>query len=184
MLVCPECFGDNGLGRRLVEMRALARDALSRIAQWRFMRRFMDEIAQPISPDDEHLDYIPTKAVAEYLAYHEFTFAGRSRAIEAIIYGSAQNPGGRNIALLRRAAVVGDPARQPAGGPSPRAERGLGTLSDDWGDLRRSGRIVPLLNSLAKRTVSGARYLSVRYYDAGDPLEDEHEEVHWEDSAT
>lgn len=38
-----------------------------RVTQWAFMQEFMDEIAKPISPDDTHLDYISTQAVAEYL---------------------------------------------------------------------------------------------------------------------
>jgi len=165
------------------QINLFARDALNRAAQWRFMRRFMEEIAQPVSPHDEHLDYIPTQAVAEYLAHNTFTFAGQSRVIEAIIYGSAQNPGGRNIALLRQAAVVGDPAPQPGPEPPPAPDTGLGFPFDDWSSGPRSGRIVPLPDSLEKRAVSGARYTSVRYYDAGDPLAGEHDDFDWQDGA-
>jgi hypothetical protein len=30
----------------------------------------MEQIAKPVPPNDEHLDYIPTQAVAEYLHHH------------------------------------------------------------------------------------------------------------------
>jgi hypothetical protein len=90
------------------ERNIFARDYIHRAAQWRFMRRFMHEIGQPILPTDEHLDYIPTQVVAEYLLHHhEFSFAGKSGKIEAIIYRSAQNPKGKNIAILGNAARVG-----------------------------------------------------------------------------
>ena len=61
-------------------------------------------------PNDEHLDYIPTQAVAEYLLHHhEFRRSGKSKKIEGIIYRSAQYPGGKNIALLGDAAQVKKP---------------------------------------------------------------------------
>ncbi|MBB3918656.1 RES domain-containing protein [Rhizobium fabae] len=81
--------------------------ARKRAAQWLFMTGFMNEIARPILPDDVHLDYVPTQAVAEFLSNREFAFAGGKRTIDAIIYRSAQHPGGRNIALLGPASVVG-----------------------------------------------------------------------------
>ncbi|MNS80276.1 RES domain protein [compost metagenome] len=81
--------------------------ALEQSGQWQFMRNFMDEIAKPILPSDEHLDYVPTQAVAEYLAHHH-TFELRSahRRIDAIIFQSAQTGRGKNIALLGAAASV------------------------------------------------------------------------------
>jgi len=85
-----------------------AKDHIRRMGQWRFMRRFMQEIAQPISPRDVHLDYIPTQAVAEYLVHHhEFTLKRRKVKIEAIIYQSAQHPAGKNMAILGEASTVG-----------------------------------------------------------------------------
>lgn len=85
-----------------------SRDAMALTAQWRFMRNFMEEIAKPIRPDDEHREYIPTQAVAEYLSNHlTFHLGGEKRRIEAIIYRSAQaGRDGRNIVLLGRAAQV------------------------------------------------------------------------------
>lgn len=99
---------------------------LDRQAQWTFMQSFRLEIAKPISPDDEHLDYIPTQAVAEYLLHHhEFKRNGKSVKIEAIIFRSAQRPNGKNIALLGEAASVVSPVI-----PDMKAKKGS-SLSDD-----------------------------------------------------
>jgi hypothetical protein len=144
-----------------------AKGAMERAAQWRFMQTFMREIAQPVLPLAEHLDYVPTQAVAEYLAqHHAFSFAGQDRTIEAIIYASAQHPGGKNIALLGAASVVGAevvaaaPAEEPDQGDFP---FGLG--------LERSApklRIVPVPGSLEKRRVHGVAFATHRHFDAGD----------------
>ena len=92
-------------------MSLFSKKHMSRIQQWKFMRNFMQEIAKPVRPSDEHLDYIPTQAVAEYfLHHHEFKQNGKSAKIEGIIYRSAQYPGGRNIVLLGDAAQVKKPA--------------------------------------------------------------------------
>jgi hypothetical protein len=77
-------------------------------AQWRFMTQFMREISQPVSSSDEHLEYIPTQAVAEYLSHqHEFVYGDRKMRVEAVVYQSAQYPTGKNIAILGAAATVG-----------------------------------------------------------------------------
>ncbi|GLK68915.1 hypothetical protein GCM10008179_25530 [Hansschlegelia plantiphila] len=97
------------------EPNVFSKDHVKRTAQWRFMQRFMHEIAQPISANDEHLDYIPTQAVAEYLLnHHEFHLGGQERRIEAIIYSSAQHPEGRNIVLLGDACLVEPIEAKPA----------------------------------------------------------------------
>ncbi|NOE32130.1 RES domain-containing protein [Ruegeria sp. HKCCD7318] len=67
----------------------------------------MTEISQPCLPDDEHLDYIPTQVVAEYLVKeHKFKFSGEEKSVEGIIFRSAQNPNGKNIVLFGEAATV------------------------------------------------------------------------------
>ena len=87
--------------------------------QWTFMQSFMHEIAIPISPDDEHLDYIPTQAVAEYLQnHHRFKRDGKLTKIEGIIFSSAQYPDGRNIVLLGEASHVEQPTV-----PAPRKDK-------------------------------------------------------------
>lgn len=86
------------------------KDYIQRREQWQFMTSFMNTIALPISPNDEHLDYIPTQAVAEYLLnHHEFYHHGEKVRIEAVIYRSAQRPVGRNIVLLGDAGRVWSP---------------------------------------------------------------------------
>lgn len=105
-----------------------AKNAVQRAAQWRFMHTFMRQISQPVSPDDEHLDYVPTQVVAEYLARrHAFSFEGERKGFDAIIYRSAQSGEGRNIALF------GDAARLV----QPRAERPASRSSSDdfWLDF-------------------------------------------------
>lgn len=143
-----------------------AKDAQTRAAQWHFMQSFMSEIAQPISPADEHLDYLPTQAVAEYLnKHHSFTFAGKERTIDAIIYRSAQHPEGKNIVLLGEAAVVG-----PVAGELPKADND----ENDWPSVtfitkrRPETRIVPVAKSLVKQRVSGAIFPTTPWFDPGD----------------
>lgn len=84
---------------------------LERFRQWSFMNTFAQEIARPISLNDEHLDYIPTQAVAEYfLHHHSFKRDGQPAKIEGIIFQSAQLPPNKNIVLLGDAAKVDEPA--------------------------------------------------------------------------
>lgn len=91
-------------------MSLFSKNYMQRVEQWTFMRQFRREIAKPISPNDEHLDYIPTQAVAEYFAYHHgFKRSGNNARIEGIIFQSAQFREGRNIVLLGEAAHVHAP---------------------------------------------------------------------------
>lgn len=132
--------------------------AVERAAQWRFMRSFMYEIAQPISPDDEHLDYIPTQAVAEYLNRRwTFTFEHEKRSIDAILYRSAQHQEGLNIALLGAAAVVG--GYTPADDEAAK-EKVVLSPSGPAFELSppRKVRIRPLAGTLETHKVVKARY--------------------------
>ena len=61
------------------------------ISQRKFLRRFRHEISRPIRPTDQENSYVPTQAVAEYLAkIHE-------PPIDALIYPSAQTKEGDQI---------------------------------------------------------------------------------------
>lgn len=142
--------------------------ALPRARQWRFMRVFMGEIAEPISQADEHLDYLPTQAVAEFLNRRfRVRFDGAARSIDAIIYKSAQRPAGKNIVLLGDAAVVG-----AAGGTVEAPPRGEFDefLGWDWAEpVRRPVRIFPLPQTVVTRRVAGAEYeVKAAFGDAGD----------------
>lgn len=89
------------------EPNLFAKDHVRRVSQWRFMQRLMSEIAKPISPEDQHLDYVPTQFVAEYLSkVHEVRIGRERLSLDAIIYRSAQRPAGTNIVLLGDAARV------------------------------------------------------------------------------
>lgn len=82
-------------------MSIFAKAYLEKIEQWAFMQNFMEQIAKPVLPSDEHLDYIPTQAVAEYLQHHhKITRGGRTYNIEGVIFQSAQLPPLKNIVLL------------------------------------------------------------------------------------
>jgi hypothetical protein len=66
-----------------------------------FLRKFSAEISKPIPPHKAILDYMPTQALAEYLAHHY------KPNIDAIVYESTQtNSGGKNIVFLNHAAKV------------------------------------------------------------------------------
>ncbi len=68
-----------------------------------FLRRFSVEISRPIQSQNANLEYLPTQALSEYLAYHYQT------KIDAIIYPSTQTNGkGKNIVILNHASKLND----------------------------------------------------------------------------
>ena len=80
---------------------------VTRMRLWKFMTTFMNEIARPCLPDDEHLDYVPTQVVSEYMTrVHKIKRGDEEMKIDSIIYRSAQNENGKNIAIFGGAAVV------------------------------------------------------------------------------
>lgn len=139
-----------------------------RMAQWRFMQRFMHEIAQPISPDDEHLDYIPTQAVAEYLLnHHVFELEGQQVKIEAILYRSAQNSEGINIAVLGEAGVV---RNSETDAKTERKAWASGPFEDTISSLPRHpfatepGRLAVVPGSYREFSVESARFAKIPFY--------------------
>ncbi|MFZ2451052.1 MAG: RES domain-containing protein [Methylovulum miyakonense] len=75
-----------------------------------FLKTFSEEISKPIPPHKETLDYMPTQALVEYLAYHY------EPKIDAVVYASTQTNGrGKNIVFLNHAANV-KKEQQPDGG--------------------------------------------------------------------
>lgn len=77
-----------------------ARNQVKRSTQWAFMQSFSNEISKPILPGDEHLEYVPAQVVAEYLTRHPMKWRGEEVTADAIIFASAQNPSGKNIAIM------------------------------------------------------------------------------------
>src|SRR5207244_1470845 len=85
-------------------------DYYSRVTKRLFLRSFHNLISRPVQPHEEALEYVPTQAVAEYIA--------NVLGLDGIIYASAQTntrdedddtPTDRatqNVALFNRASVV------------------------------------------------------------------------------
>lgn len=124
-LARPLCVLDmTRFRKRPKQLDLFAKDHVRRLTQWRFMQRFRREMSKPILKTDEHIDYVPTQAVAEYLnAVHEVRMGDKKVHIDAIIFNSAQRPEGRNIVVLGDAAFVepskGNKKRSAAGPVAP-----------------------------------------------------------------
>ena len=94
------------------DINIFAKTHIKRMRLWKFMSTFMNEIAQPCLPNDEHLDYVPTQVVSEYLRHlHKFRQGDNERTVDAIIYRSAQNGTGKNIAIFGDTGSVKDGAK-------------------------------------------------------------------------
>ena len=66
-----------------------------------FLRHFSSEISKPVQSHNANLEYLPTQALSEYLAYHF------QPQIDAIIYPSTQTNGkGKNIVILNHATKL------------------------------------------------------------------------------
>jgi hypothetical protein len=66
----------------------------------RFLTRFVEEITRPVQPGDEAFLYLPTQAVADFLANLEDT------SLDGILFNSVQKPGGRNVVLFNKSSRV------------------------------------------------------------------------------
>jgi hypothetical protein len=72
-----------------------------RLERAMFLRKLSQRITRPVMPDDEVFDYLPTQAVADFLASNFVT------PLDGIIYPSAQAAGDAlNIVLFHKAARV------------------------------------------------------------------------------
>jgi len=65
-----------------------------------FLRSLSARITQPVLPDDEPLEYLPTQAVADFLATESPV------RLDGIIFPSAQSRFGPNVVLFQKAARV------------------------------------------------------------------------------
>lgn len=80
-----------------------------RLSRATFLRRLVREISRPVMPRDEEFEYLPTQAVAEYLAECV------TPRLDGIVFHSSQTNGdGRNIVLFNHACVV-EPYALPDG---------------------------------------------------------------------
>lgn len=73
------------------------RDRLERVA---FLQTLGRRITRPVMPDDEAFDYLPTQAIADFLATEN------EPVLDGIIFRSAQVSEGRNVVLFHKAARV------------------------------------------------------------------------------
>ena len=131
-------------------------------AQWNFMRNFRSQISWPVKPGEEHLDYIPTQAVAEFLANHlEVEVGGTRRKIDAVIYASAQNRGaGKKIALLGDAAVTGELDEFGKPVKKKRLTESFEFLPEFFFPKKKQIRIVPVFGTFVCLQVSAVRFTS------------------------
>lgn len=76
-------------------------DFAARTERTAFLRSLSERISQPIMPDDEAFEYLPTQAVADFLA------TGRSPQFDGIIFPSSQaGRDGLNVVLFHKASRV------------------------------------------------------------------------------
>lgn len=96
---------------RLLDLRVLSNVTLSgsvfdpdygaRLERSMFLRTLSERITKPVMPDDEAFDYIPTQAVADFLATE------REEPLDGIVYPSVQAAGDEfNVVLFHKAARV------------------------------------------------------------------------------
>jgi hypothetical protein len=71
-----------------------------RLARASFLRSLETRIVRPVMPDDEAIEYLPTQAVADYLA------TANEPRLDGIVFRSAQVQEGRNVVLFNHAAKV------------------------------------------------------------------------------
>lgn len=65
----------------------------------RFLHTFKDEISRPVAHDgSEHIEYVPTQVVSEYLA-QEFNL-GANKLADGVIYPSAVSKNGKNLVVF------------------------------------------------------------------------------------
>ncbi|VWM20535.1 hypothetical protein BLA6992_07444 [Burkholderia lata] len=67
-----------------------------------FLQRLQSRMTRPVMPDDEAFDYLPTQAIADFLA------TMNDPRLDGIVYRSAQTKGGNNVVLFHHAAKVSE----------------------------------------------------------------------------
>jgi RES domain-containing protein len=75
-----------------------------RLARAAFLRSLGARMVRPVMPDDEAIDYLPTQAVADYLA------TANEPRLDGIVFPSAQVEQGSNVVLFNHAARVEEQA--------------------------------------------------------------------------
>lgn len=130
-----------------------------RLHQWKFMKKFMNEISHPILPDDTAIDYIPTQAVSEFISSRLKVFQnGTEVGIDGIIFASAQRPGGRNIVLFGDAALVQRPGTDQKPTTFEAEMDSRGTTWTEWKPRVENPALRIAEGSLVTRRVTGVDF--------------------------
>ena len=74
-------------------------DTAHRRSKAKFLETLKQRITMPITPGDESSEYLATQFIAEYLAY-------RHKALDGIMYPSAQDKSGANVMLFHRSSRI------------------------------------------------------------------------------
>jgi len=139
------------------QIHILSKNYFSRTTQWAFLQSFEVEISKPVLPDDEHLEYVPAQAVAEYLTSVPITLRKKPLRIQGLVFRSAQHAGGKNVVLFGDAALVanGDVPNAPMRAPTQ-------MFDDDIPSLPARAERIPALEfidgSFALQSVMSATY--------------------------
>jgi len=76
------------------------RSFIERLRKASFLSWLSDRIAQPVMPEDEPFEYLPTQAIAEFLA------ARSAVELDGIIYPSVQSKEGANVVLFHKSSRI------------------------------------------------------------------------------
>lgn len=95
-----------------------------RLERAAFLRTLGGRMARPVMPDDEAFEYLPTQAVADFLA------TMNEPRLDGIIFPSAQTGEGRNVVLFHHAARVEALSIPP--GTKIDVNTGYWTEDDGW----------------------------------------------------
>jgi RES domain len=142
-----------------------------RLHQWKFMKRFMNEISRPILPTETDLDYIPTQAVSEFINSRlKVPQNGSDVGIDGIIFASAQRPDGLNIALFGDAAVVERPQNEIEPTSFEAEVDGWSAVWTDWKPKPENPALRVADKSVVTRRVKGVDF-----------RDEDHSEFVWDD---
>lgn len=107
-----------------------------------FLRSLSARMTRPVMPDDESLDYLPTQAVADFLAWEN------DPRLDGILFPSVQAPPGAvNVVLFHNASRVGELKFPPHTEISSRAAE---PWEEAWGNAFTVIEKVPLPDSARK----------------------------------
>jgi RES domain-containing protein len=104
-------------------------DWAARLDRVAFLRSLSERITKPVMPDDEAFEYLPTQAIADFLATEN------DPVLDGVLFPSVQvTKGGLNVVLFHKAARV-ETLDIPEGAKS---ESSLGQWSDDGWEVEYS----------------------------------------------